>query len=619
MTYLEQELRSYSFISKFQEVAPNNYDGQWIWNLTKPTDSWMTLEFYKKLGYSDQEIKLRSTLFWQQMFAKSDVSQMLEFLQNLSNQSLYENIIQLTGKQGDVFWIKCTGIVIRDKEKNPIRFIAFLQKQAKVHFFDDYLSLQKQANKLAKIGIWEVNLITKDIYWSQVTKEIYEVPKNYERDFDKVFHFYKNEKDRILLQEKLALLKEGKDFDIRLKLTTHKGHEKWIRTIAIPVIENGKCIRAYGLVQDIDSLTSNYYRLKEQETLFRNMFEYAASAIVQLSLTGDILRANFSFIDLFGYSEEETKGFNIGELTHPDDIKKTLSVVNGMKDGAYYHKTIEKRYLHKSGSIIWAIVSISLVIDSNGDPIYFLSQIVDVTSKKETELKLSSIMRVAKDQNQRMLNFAQIVSHQLRSHTSDMEMLIKLINLEQTQGAKDPYYPMLSQAVSNLSKTIKDLNEVTLIYNEQDKNSESLLVYEYLEQAVQRFKLEERLEDDQFELFDYCDMRINFKKDYLENVLFQIIDNAIKYKSPVRKLELTISKEVHDLYYVLHIADNGLGIDMVKNANKIFKMYQTFHPHEEARGIGLFLIKSQLAAYQHKITVSSSPNQGTCFSIYFRK
>lgn len=620
MIYLEQELSSYPIISKIKEIIPSSFDGQWIWDLSKPDCSWISPSFYRLLNFSDEDIQNRTKLFWKSMFTDNDLERMLFNFRSESKTSLLENLIQLRGKGGNVFWVKFTGIVLYNQYYKPSRFVAFLEKKIKVHELESYFDLQRKANSMARVGTWEVNLQNKSVFWSQVTKEVYEVAPDHECNFTEALQYYKNPIYKGRLFSCLNNLNYGVDFDVELKIQTPNGKEKWVRMIGVPVIENGKCIRAYGLIQDIDDIKTGYLRLQEQEALFRSMFEFAAAAIVQASLDYSILRANFSLCELLGYSKEELQTMKMHELTHPEDVISSVDLMNTLKNGSHYHRTFEKRYLHKNGRIIWALVSISLVIDNTGKPLYFLGQIVDITRKKEAEARVNLLMNVTQNQHGRLLNFAEIVSHQLRSHTSDMEMILNLINLEQSKSVEDPYFPLMSKVVGKLSKTIDDLNEVITVHNTGDKLPlEMLNLKEFVVKVLEEFSKEFPNPTPMITVNIPHTVSVMFTKEYLNNIIWQLIDNAVKYKSPYRTLSLVFNVATTQDYYVLEVTDNGKGIDAEFMAHKLFKMYHTYSGHEQGRGLGLFLVKNQLEAFGGTIEAESELEKGSSFFVYFKK
>jgi signal transduction histidine kinase len=114
-----------------------------------------------------------------------------------------------------------------------------------------------------------------------------------------------------------------------------------------------------------------------------------------------------------------------------------------------------------------------------------------------------------------------------------------------------------------------------------------------------------------------ADIKITAVPSYCESILLNLISNAIKYRSKERKPEIEISAERIPEFTVLKVKDNGLGVDLKKNGDKIFGMYKTFHQNEDSRGIGLYLTKNHIESMNGKIEIESQVNVGTTFKVFF--
>ncbi|NJN27446.1 MAG: ATP-binding protein [Cyclobacteriaceae bacterium] len=102
---------------------------------------------------------------------------------------------------------------------------------------------------------------------------------------------------------------------------------------------------------------------------------------------------------------------------------------------------------------------------------------------------------------------------------------------------------------------------------------------------------------------------------YLESIFYNLLSNAIKYHDKNRRLQIDISAIAEQHEVVLIISDNGLGIDLSKSSGKIFGLYQRFHDHIGGKGLGLYLVKTQVESMGGHIEISSTPGQGTTFKI----
>jgi signal transduction histidine kinase len=111
--------------------------------------------------------------------------------------------------------------------------------------------------------------------------------------------------------------------------------------------------------------------------------------------------------------------------------------------------------------------------------------------------------------------------------------------------------------------------------------------------------------------------KVSYPNIYLESVLINLLSNALKYRHPDRTPEIRLKSTVENERVILTVTDNGLGIDLKRYGHHIFKLRKTFHKHPESRGIGLFMIKSQIEALGGEITISSEQNIGTTFIVKF--
>jgi len=134
--------------------------------------------------------------------------------------------------------------------------------------------------------------------------------------------------------------------------------------------------------------------LRETEEHFRNAFDYAAIGMALVSPTGAWLRVNRSLCDLVGYSESELLESSFQTVTHAEDVDNDLANLYRLMQGATLTCQVEKRYVHRSGQIVWALNNVSLVRDADNMPVHFIFQIQDITERKRAEAALQSLSLV---------------------------------------------------------------------------------------------------------------------------------------------------------------------------------------------------------------------------------
>jgi PAS domain S-box-containing protein len=141
----------------------------------------------------------------------------------------------------------------------------------------------------------------------------------------------------------------------------------------------------------------------DPDSLFQSAFEFAAIGMALVSPEGKWLRVNRSVCEITGYSEAELLERTFQDITHPDDLELDLENVRKMLAGEIETYQMEKRYFHKNGSIVWILLSVSLVRTKSGEPLFFISQIQDITRQKASEEKLAKAAAEIKRLQERLL------------------------------------------------------------------------------------------------------------------------------------------------------------------------------------------------------------------------
>lgn len=175
----------------------------------------------------------------------------------------------------------------------------------------------------------------------------------------------------------------------------------------------------------------------------------------------------------------------------------------------------------------------------------------------------------------------------------------------------------IRQSVKQLDNTLNDLVEIVSSKSGEQITKESLNLPIELDQGMASIEnqiiLSEAVIETDFSEVEY----VNFPRRYLTSILLNLLTNAIKYRSTDRRLVIQIKTQIEKDYTVLSFTDNGIGINMQKFGHKVFGLYQRFHNNIDGKGLGLYIIKSQVEAMDGKIEVESVENEGTTFRIYF--
>lgn len=141
-------------------------------------------------------------------------------------------------------------------------------------------------------------------------------------------------------------------------------------------------------IQDITERKRSEESLRFSTQQFTSAFEHAAIGMALVSPKGHFLKVNRSLCDITGYSAEELTRTTFQDITHPEDLERDLDYVRQMLAGEIRSYQMEKRYFHKGGYIVWVLLSVSLVWDTQGQPVHFIGQIQDITGRRLAEDRL---------------------------------------------------------------------------------------------------------------------------------------------------------------------------------------------------------------------------------------
>lgn len=169
-----------------------------------------------------------------------------------------------------------------------------------------------------------------------------------------------------------------------------------------------------------------------------------------------------------------------------------------------------------------------------------------------------------------------------------------------------------------LNETINDLVKVIIIKDNPSMQKEKVSLKEVFENIFNQLTFQIESHKPIIKLkFDKVPL-LNINKAYIESILLNLLTNSIKYKSENRKLKISITTDQVDNNTILTFKDNGIGIDLERNRDKIFGLYQRFHNYPDSKGLGLYLVKSQVEAMGGTISIDSEVNKGTTFTITFK-
>ncbi len=263
-------------------------------------------------------------------------------------------------------------------------------------------------------------------------------------------------------------------------------------------------------------------------------------------------------------------------------------------------------------------------VKAMGKPIYENATIVgirgvfrNIHEDKLAQNKIKDSLANTESQNERLVRFANLLSHNLRSQASNLQLTVELLRGADSSEEVSELNENLDYISKNLATTITHMDKLVSIQSKASEEKKTIVFSEALEQVKQ--DLQNELIEAQAELFtDFSEVpSIAYIPSFIQDILTSLMSNSIKYRMHDRKLVIEIyTYRENDRTYLM-VKDNGVGIDMERKANNLFNYYHDDQPFDHPCDVGLFIIKNEIEALHGNITVESTLSKGTTVKIAF--
>ncbi|GAA3750322.1 PAS domain-containing sensor histidine kinase [Flavobacterium ginsengisoli] len=525
----------------------------------------------------------------------------------------------------DIIFILITGLVFSFiLSKNEKRNITIFEKLNKTN--EEIKESNEKYDIVAKATsdtIWDWKIQEDSINWNKGIEGVFgydpqEVGKTSKWWFDKI-----HPEDSIRMSIKLYSFIEQKTekWQDQYRFRCADGTYKYVLDRGFLLKdENGRAIRMIGAIQDITKQKEEEQRLKLLETVITQSKD---SILITEANSSDgkipkIVYVNPAFSQMSGYQSNEIigKSPNIfkGPKSDSDELKKLLRAIKNKEECL-----IETITYTKSKEEYWVRFSMIPIFNNEGMISHWISIQRDITDEKKLETEKEHLIRELTQNNKDLKQFSYITSHNLRAPLSNLIGLLNLI--EDIPIENEELQEILAgftKSTHLLNETINDLVKVIIIKDNPSMQKEEVSLKEVFENVFSQLSFQIELHKPIIKLkFDKVPELIT-NKAYIESILLNLLTNSIKYKSENRKLKISITAEQIEHRTILTFKDNGIGIDLERNRDKVFGLYQRFHNYPDSKGLGLYLVKSQVETMGGTISIDSEVNKGTTFTITFK-
>ena len=269
-----------------------------------------------------------------------------------------------------------------------------------------------------------------------------------------------------------------------------------------------------------------------------------------------------------------------------------------------------------NGSTGWFELSIQPVPEG----ILILS--FDITKQKRVEIKLEEklkertlMLAQITEQKKQLEDFCQIIAHNLRAPLTNLMLLSDMIKESESLEEKLLYMEKQGPIIDFLHEMFEELVEALQVKMDVLIKVSRVNLEKCTKDAVELLQ-GEIIKSEAEITIDFSKAKtIYYPKKYIDSIIFNLLSNALKFKSPDRKPKILIRSYKQEGYTYLEVKDNGLGLDLKKYGDKLFKLRKTFHNHPDAKGFGLFITKTHIESMNGKIMAKSTLGKGSTFTI----
>ena len=218
-------------------------------------------------------------------------------------------------------------------------------------------------------------------------------------------------------------------------------------------------------------------------------------------------------------------------------------------------------------------------------------------------------------QKKQLEDFCNIISHNLRAPLVNISMLVEMVAENTTNEDNIIFLEKLDKAAKNLNETFNELVESIQITQDTEIPHEEIELESFTNGIIDSLQGEINKTQAIIEMDFSQAPKLCYPVNYMRSILQNLISNSLKYSSPERRPIIKINSKIKNDSVIISISDNGLGLDLNKHCENLFKIRKVFHDHPAAKGFGLFITKSQVTALGGKIWVESEPDVGSTFHV----
>lgn len=590
----------------------------WLCDLQENT-VWWSDELYHLLGYQPGEIAIDRESFNTNIVHPDDLDTVKNAeLQLLETRSSVRSEVRLKHRTKGYQWFKCGGKLSFDEEGVPLKLHGSTMNIHDRKTAEERVSMVIEG---VEAGIWEWNITDNELWWSDKLYDLIGYKRDEVQLPNDVFLrsiVHPDDLQKMKYELETYLLNQS-SYKVELRLLHKNGQYYWFESSGkCRVDENGVPVKMAGSMMNCHSRKILEEKYIHSEFLLNETGRISKVGGWELDVANNRPYWSKTTYDIheIDYSYKPDLGEAI-DFFHPDHQEKLRYRVNrAIHHGESYE--IEMILITAKKRKIWVKLYGEPVYNELGDVVKLRGVFMDIDQAKKNQMDLEKSLELLARQNEQLSGFSHILSHNLRNHAGNISLIAGMLDDEALEEDFKDLVHNLIKVSNRLNSTLDEMSEALKLREDNTLQKELLPVgdiYNELSEVLSSTIASHHIKiSSSFEV-----SHIMFPRIYMESILMNLISNAIKYRkthiAPVIKIATYIDKITGRV--CLECSDNGMGIDLKENGQKLFTLYKTFHTNKDAHGVGLFLIRTQIESQGGEITVQSELGAGSVFKVVF--
>lgn len=572
------------------------------------------------LGFNKDEV---STLNLRELVVPSKNIGIDQYIARIVANQEDSGMMVLKSKDGSENYWLYNNIVEIDMDGNPFVMSTALNMTDRFKLESDLLhtkQILEQTNDVAQVGGWEIYLEENIVYWSDSTKNIHGVSKEFIPDINSALDFYDTESQPIIRELFEQAISSGKSYDQQLKLNKANGELIWVRVKGIPEFQDNKCIRIFGIIQDIDRTKKIYIELEHKEAMLRAFVDYVPASVAMFDKEFNCVSVSNQWADEFLFNKNNVLNKNLFDIfSHIPDYRRKIyeealqgKSYKNVDEIIYEVDNIEPQHYN------WAVRPWHLASGSVGGIIIAAENITEDVNANNELRKAKELADIA---NRAKSDFLANMSHEIRTPLNGVIGFSDLLLKTPLNEMQIQYLNYINESGSSLLSIINDILDFSKIESGKlelyiDKHN----VYDLVSQVINVVMYQAQRKG--------IELLLNIEQGLPENIwvdearvkqiMINLLGNAVKF-TDIGEIELKIEKrQLEDDKITLRfsVRDTGIGIPISKQ-QRIFDAFTQEDSSVSKRfggtGLGLTISNNLLKYMGSTLNLESEIGQGSIF------